>query len=349
MLIYIFLLLIIWLLLYFAKKNQINKKTAFIFIAILFVLIVGMRNVSLGQFDTELVYKPYFYRILHNDLSYIFNLKDIGFQYITYLFTRVFGDNFQLYIFLLTIPYISGITFFIYKYSKYPMLSFVFFICLQYFEISFTLIRQVNAMAILMLATYFLIEKKKKISFIFILIASLFHQTSLVYILMLPLCDLKIKKKYLPFILLGSFIFLFLPTAIMNLLYKILGTDNRFYLYSIKGQQKTYMFYLLNLIIWLVCILGHKFSKTTYDRNIFIIGATVVLYISPLAVTLGEMSRIAYYFGLYEIIIFPDICSRFNGRDRMIFSAICSVCLILYFFSILGPGSNVIPYIPFFG
>lgn len=347
MYIYVGLILIVCFLLLLSKCRYIKMKNTFIIITFIFIMLVGCRNISMGQFDTERVYMPYYFRILNNDISYVFTLKDIGFQLITFVFTRLIGDNFQLYIFLLTIPYISMVSFMIYKYSKYPTLSFIIFISLQYFEISFTLIRQINAMALLLVATHFLINEKNKSSLFCIMLAGVFHQTSLIYLVIFGLKNFNIKKKYIPFILCGSLIFLFLPSPIMNLLYKVLGDDSRFYIYADKGQQKTYIFYLLNLIIWIICYLGFKFENSSKDRKLFFWGATVALYLSPLTLILGEMSRIVYYFGIYEVLIFPDICSRFNYKDRIIFSFCVCIPMILYFLFILGPGSNVIPYIPF--
>ena len=329
------------------EKGRISKKKYIIIIGICLVNIVGLRSIIMGQNDTLMVYKPFFERIIANDLSYALNLKDPGFQLITYLFTRCVGHNFQLYIYLLSVPYIWVVCLFIYKYSKKPVLSLLMFTSLQYFEISFTLIRQVNAMALLMLATYFLIKKKSVFAILFIVLAGFIHQTCLIFLVMIPLSEMVIKRKTMFAVSGISLLFLFFSENILSVIYKVLGTSHRFAIYADKGHQKTYVFYFLNLILWLGCLLTYKYGNETRERKIFFYSATVAMVISPLVVVLGEMSRIVYYFGIYEIILFPDVSNCFSRKSKRTFNFVCYFFMIIYFLLNLGPGSNVIPYIPY--
>lgn len=347
--VWILLFVMVILLEILVKKQNLTKRNEFIIIAICLILMVGFRDETMGQSDTLMVYKPFFQRILINDFSYTLTLKDVGFQIITFIFTRIFGNNFELYKFLLGMPYIIASCLLIYKYSKCTLLSIMMFISLQYFEISFTLMRQVSAMSLLILSTHYLIERKYAKCTMLILVASFFHQISIAFLIVLPLSNFVVKKKHLIWIFFLSVVFILFSNSIISILYELIGSDNRFAIYAIKGQQKTYMFYIQNLILWLGCLLSFKYSRSSRDRNIFFLLSTIAFILSPLVAVLGEMSRVVYLFGIYELVLFPDVVYRFKKEIRIIIIFLGIGIMISYFLLNLGPDSGVIPYISIWG
>lgn len=304
-----------------------------------------MRNENLGLNDTVFVYKRHYYEILTHNFKYIFLLKDYGFQLITFLLTRLLHDNFKVYCLVIVIPYISSVSYIIYKYSKFPCISFILFICLQYFSVAFTLMRQTMGMAILLFSVHLLIKKRNIEFCILVIIASFFHAICIVFLSILVLKYVRFKKWM--FIPLGLIVlyFLFFPNNIMRYIYFLI-TDERFAVYESARQTKNLTLFFTNIMLWsCITIRYHKAKYITGDRKIMYICSSLAVVISPLTIALGEMSRIAYLFGIINIVVFPDFIEVFKkGRERQILVGFMCGLLIIYFMLFLGPQVNIIPY-----
>ncbi|MCH3976610.1 MAG: EpsG family protein [Bacilli bacterium] len=350
MIIYI-LTFILFITLYFILKKYKNGNKIFCTICtIVLILIVGLRNEKLGLTDTLYVYKPHFLQIYHYDFSFIFELKDYGFQIMTYLFTRIFGDNFQLYLFLFGMPYIICISFLIYKFSKNSLISFICFMSLHYFEISFTLMRQVNAMALLALALYFLINKKYFKFIIFVALAYFFHQISIVFLILLPLSFIPLKKKVIaPIVFAICLAFIMMPFTIRDVLFKLVADSERWQSYEVSTTSKNLVLFAINLLFWIISYLYLDDLKKSNANKVLFLCSTLALCISPLTIILGEFSRVSYLFGIANVVLFPNSLEIFKiKKEKMIISTAAIVVFIIYFLFFLGPDANVVPYEFFF-
>ena len=324
------------------KKNGILHYCCIICCAM--CLIAGLRNENLGLTDTLEVYKVFFYRILNNDYSYVLQLKDLGFQTATFVFTRIFGDNFKLYVFLFTIPYILAVTFIIYKFSNNKPLSFIVFMCLHYFEISFTLMRQINGMAFLIIGLYFFVKKRYVKFIVSVLIGSLFHQICIIFILLYLFRFIQFKKWMILVVITFLFFTLAMPEEIMKIAYNFIINNDRFSRYESVGQEKNLMLFLINFIMWIVELIYILKSKTTRLNNILFICSSICLIVSPLTISLGEMSRVAYIFGITNIILLPNSVTIFDSDSKRIINISFATVFFIYFFMFLGPQVNIIPY-----
>lgn len=344
MLIYICVVLIIILSYIPLSKTSRQKKLYCCIVCVALCLVAGLRDENLGLTDTAEVYKVYFYRILNNNYAYVLQQKDWGFQTLTYLFTRIFGDNFLLYVFIFTIPYIIAISFLIYKFSDNKPLSFIVFMCLHYFEISFTLMRQINGMALLCIALYFFINRKFIKYIIFVLIASLFHQICIVFLFVYIFRFIPFKKWMIVPILVLMIITLLLPDSIMQYAYDFIIGDERYSRYEEDGQEKNLVFFLINLVMWIFEFIYIMKTQKSHKNYTLFVCTSICLVISPLTVALGEMSRVAYLFGVAHIVLLPNSVAVFDNKSKVIINIIFAAVFLLYFFLFLGPQVNIIPY-----
>ena len=308
-------------------------------------IVAGLRNENLGLTDTVYVYKKTFYRIMDNDFAYMLTLKDYGFQILTFIFTRICGDNFKLYCLLFTMPYIGAISFMIYRYSSNKCLSFIVFMCLHYYEISFTLMRQICGMAILCLALHLFLEKRYKGYTFCVLLASLFHPICILFITIFVVKFFKFKKWMFVPLLVILFFVLFRPRWILNFVYTYLVSAERFTRYARIDSSKNLMLFIINLTLWSAELLALKKIRYDEKKMMLFMSVTICLIISPLTVALGEMSRIAYLFGMAHVILLPDYLYAFKkGINRKIARVGTGMVLIIYFLFFLGPQVNIIPY-----
>ena len=344
MLIYCCLALIITICYIPLSKTNRQKAIYCVIVCVSLCLVAGLRDESLGLTDTVAVYKVYYYRILQNNYDYVLQQKDWGFQTLTYLFTRIFRDNFLLYVFVFTIPYIISVSFLIYKLSNNKPLSFIVFMCLHYFEISFTLMRQINGMAFLCMALYFFINRKYIRYVIFVLIASLFHQICIVFLFVYMFRFISFKKWMVVPILALLIVTLLAPSSIMKYAYEFIVSDERFSRYEEDGQEKNLVFFLINLVMWVFEYMYIMKKKKSHKNDTLFICTSICLVISPLTVALGEMSRVAYLFGIAHIILLPNSVATFDASSRVIVNISFTAVFLLYFLFFLGPQVNIIPY-----
>lgn len=336
-----FLMIVLYIIL--CKKTN-GMKVYCIIIGICLALIAGLRNENLGLTDTKFVYKVTFNKILNNNnFEYVLTIKDTLFQILTYIYINIFGDNFKLYVLLFTCPYIASVSFFIYKYSNKKWLSFIVFMCLHYFEISFTLMRQINGMAILLVALHYLI-KEKKIKFVFFtILASCFHTVCIIFLVLLPISKIKMQKKIIILILIVLTIFVFYSKEILNIFYSILKID-RFLVYQNSDRVKNRMFFYINLVLWIFEMINYRNIMKDY-RSIFLWSSTICLLFSPLTVVFGEASRISYVFGLVHVVLLTDTIDLIKDKKQKIFAELLvAFVLLIYFVIFLGPQVNIIPY-----
>ena len=146
MLIYYTLILII-LVLGLRCNNEKNKKRYVIFICILLSLVSGLRHYTIGN-DTS-IYLNGFNNMLYYGKNY-FNISrlEIGYNIIVFLFTRI-SDNFNLYLFVLSLFINLLIGNLIIKHSKNISFSLILFIICRFFFSEMNVIRQMLAVAII--------------------------------------------------------------------------------------------------------------------------------------------------------------------------------------------------------
>lgn len=380
MLIYILLLAVIILGFLLTKKNNwVSLQMYFVLVCIGMILIVGLRSISLGIVDTEFIYVPRIKQYFAEGFSYIFlkQKKDVTFYIMTKFFSTIYqNENFVL--FIIGIPYLISVTRLIKKYSKIPWLSFVLFLGLQYFMLSFFLLRQVVAMAFTIIAFDF-IDQKKPIKFVLcVLIASLFHQTALIFLLAYPITKLKPGKKQWIIVAAGFAASLALRSSVMSWIFTILSIiiedTSRYTQYLTRESSLGYTGFLIQLLVFIFVSILYKRQTERYNR-VSLRGTKIVIWkqkirvnenammafddrmdrlynmstislaIVALSVVLGEFYRVAGYFGIFNIILLSNAIFLIKNKSlRLWTSSGVAFVLILYFLFIHLGNVNGVPY-----
>lgn len=330
----------------FVKSKFISLKQYCIFTSVFFIGIVGLRNIYLGITDTSIVYIPRFNNIYHYGWDYTVSIdKDMGFQIVTYIFTKLFGNNEILYLIIMGAPYIISVSFLIYKYSKHPMLSFIVFLSLNYFSLGFTIMRQVIAMSILMVSFHYIIKRKKWKFILSVLLASLFHKVSIIFLIVYPISKLQFRKIYLGVIPLCLGCAILLPNTVKQMMLYFFKDDTRW-----SGHITNAI--TLNLTNFMIClmfvIIGIIYLRSIIKDRINVI----LLYMSilassfaPFSIIIRELGRVSYIFGIFNIILLPNILmTEKNYTTRNIMILVACYIFIIYFFCFLGVDVNILPY-----
>ncbi|MEP6803979.1 MAG: EpsG family protein [Flavobacterium sp.] len=326
MIFYIVFLLFISSLLLMQYFCPFKQRILEIIVLGIIVLISGLRK-SVG-YDYNNYVLWYLYKVRDQDFEF-------GFVAIMNLFRYFDLPPFFLFFFFSFFTYL-----FVYlgikKYTSNSNLALLFFIMIPgLYLTSFTILRQFFSVAICFYSFSFLINKKYIQYFLLMFIGLSIHNSCLIpFILFLIVFRYgnQIKINYLYGIMFFSFLF------------SSLGFFHFFHFFFDKSR---YLYYFSNqnelVNIWKIIVLNFegililyyfKINKYTYSYQHYL----VVLYsFSIVFLNLfsnnADLTRIAIYFRIFEIIIVSDlIFSQANNNRKILFSFFYT----LYFLSFLN-------------
>lgn len=179
--------------------NTESKKGAAVYLGIVFsffAFLLMFKAPSVGN-DTE-TYIKLFKEIASYDKVSNFLMDsryEAGFVYIIRIISKLFDD--PQYLFILTGPFIAfSFGRFIYKYSRLPWMSVYMFLTLQFFDLSFSGLRQIISIAVLLFSYDFLIKRRPIQFFSIVFIAATIHTSAVLFLLLYPFTSLKQTRNF---------------------------------------------------------------------------------------------------------------------------------------------------------
>jgi len=303
----------------------------------------------MGLFDTYFVFTRTLRRIYEFGLPFVRAYpKDPLFQYLSYFFTRLFGLNEPLYLILFSAPFIIAASLLIYKYSKNIYLSFILFASTQMFTITFTLMRQINAMALLIFAFFALMKNKYLLFFSLVVTATFIHEISLLF-LIVPLLFkfINVPLITVSFPIIGILLGTVFTPLIRFVIELIVGANSRFdHMINARQSNNMTMFFIFTII----CMVAIYFSKKTSDvllKKSTILSSFSLLFF-PLTAINREFARIAYFFIPFLLISYPNALNYIEEeKPKIIIQALSAVVLMVYFLFFLIHTTGLYPYATF--
>lgn len=338
-----------------ALKNK-KMKLGKILLTISFLipcLIAGIRSEYVGT-DVHTYLKGLYIDFLNNSanpISAVFSHNiEPGFCLLVYISTFFKSLNFTMFM----VSFVSILPIYIFAYkNRYKINIFIIIsiFMLSMFCISLSMMRQSIAMSFIILGTYYYIENNKKYAYLNLIIAFLFHYSSIVGIIIYYVINTIRKAKYnklfiafnlvIVFALFVTIIYSFLPyLGIKYSSYLINHTSSSFKLLSLAKK-----------IFWLVPIfisIGRcKFNK--YYLDILIISFVfiffdIVLYI--FGIKLAILPRLGLYFmNVSLFMFFPIFIKAFKQRYISSFIVILILFMIWWnMTAVENDTSGVYPY-----
>lgn len=368
MLIYLVCFFLSFVVLLISQKFSKNKKLSFIIQVMSLVvlsILAGVRDISIGT-DVETYVNPVFRICCKYRCSllgmYGYNIEKgyIVLNYLVSLFTN------KLYILMFVIQFF--ILFFsllairkLYK-ENYPFVYLLFI--LLFYNMSLNIIRQFMAIGLCLYALSFLFENKNKSFFFLIFIASLFHSSSVLFIIVFILYKLLQKNPknlrliiMLPIILLVIYfsINLFFPN-ILNYIISHISILSKYKFYLTHYVHNSLKFYTIAIIIDVVFIMLYILFNKVYDRksNLSRFYFTLLL-IDIICLFVATKYDITYRFGLYFripalLFFIYNIGFIFINKERKNYNffikLISTIIVLLYWFGVyvFGNSGETIPY-----
>lgn len=348
MAIYIFLLIYILFfeIIYQKMKNNFSRKIYILFVGFILLFLMGARHSSMGNYDTENIYLPAFSNIKNLSFFKVIEIykKDVLFYILTKVFT-LFFTNEQLWLTFVSFPFIFMVCRLIYKYSKNIYLSFIVFLALNYYGMNFTLLRHSIALAFVLYSYDFLRTKKIKMFVLTVCIASLFHSTSLIFLLAYPISKLKFDFKQVLVLCVAFLMTQLFGNEIFRLIFNFIKIE-RYQAYINRGITIDLMPFFINTFFLLTNIYIYQNSKKK-DTEIELLLNLSTINCALLSCTtiIGESYRLAMFYGIFNIILLPNSIKLLSKKEtRVILLYGIYIVLILYFLFCSLENAMILPY-----
>lgn len=332
--------------------KPVLKKVILVIIVLLLSLCSGFRGVTVGT-DTM----GYMLTIESCRQGYFGGVSggmELGFYLLIKSILFVF-DNPQFVLVVIALIINSLIIARLWSLKDKISFSFmVFFYTALYYVVTYSGVRQWIAVAVVFYASKYVFGHKYGIFIIFVLVAGTVHYTALfalLYILLDIIFWKRVPPKYKkiffiglissPFLLYGMFI-LITKTGIISQYYHLLANDYK------NINIGFNLFVKLAIILFVVLFVKEKdyhFKDSAFYKKV------ILFYFVGVLLTFSgyfyrNISRIGWYFMVYEIIFFSMV-SKTKRFGIILQYVIVLITLYLFYRSLSGSDVNQMPYIPF--
>lgn len=336
-----------------------NKKvyhSIFLLFIVVFLLLGGLRWETGTDWDAYL--NAYNSTCSFSDIFAIHNLEfETGFLLLNWI-SHYVSDNYTACLILESILIFYLLKNALEQQSIFPLFSLFIYYSMSLAGIFF--VRQTIAMTILLFATKYIIERDKKKFIIWVLIATMFHRTSLAYLIAYWCYNRSIGwiKMCLLF-LLSAFLGLILAKVVLMVLgaldlgiislkinaYLELGEDENYTIYSTTGIiiraaiNRGFLFFMY----WMFLKNTRKVNPTVNCLiNINIIGACFYFMLAPIALS---FARVTAYFDIVQILIIPYFFfHRKLGEKAIIFFIVIIYSMLRLYVALTSYTDAYIPY-----
>lgn len=178
---------------------------------------------------------------------------------------------------------------------------------------------------------------------IFIGLSYLIHNSSILFLLAIPLVFFKIRWWYLLLVFVLLFIGKYVQIDQIVLLSKLFFED-RFATYgTVYESSQNISALMMQIILFLICfIVKDKLIKRDIRNNFFFNLLFVGLVFQSFSGMIAEMARISFYFSMFAMILVPRAFKEYSISYRKLIYFVFSVVCLYYLFFLTG--SNLPEY-----
>lgn len=337
------------------RRRRVFSATILSLSFLLFLFPLALRHELVG-IDTWAYYRI-FEVIFYEDDPFLRLRYEPGYTFIN-LAVKYFGGGPEFVIMISAVASLLPFFYVIIKYSRSYLASASILCGVGVYGFMFNGVRQAIAMGIVFFAFHLILRKKYLISFFFILIASMFHFTAIIfvfsYIFVFRLFRLGFVSAFLVWVFSLLFMFPFVADMAMGYLGLIVPDVYVSYVQSGDSESGFRLRYLANQLF---CVLLLYF---VYVRKRFGFGHVALLFLyvtlfgfvlSNFFVHMGYLQRIALYFVMISCVALPFLAFEvFNRISFVVFVLFCFFVFSVFYIRGLSLGSNgIVPYFTIFG
>lgn len=275
---------------------------------------------------------------------------EIGFNLLVKLVQAVFGFDGKKYIIIFAIVAFVTILLFlkgIKEQSEWFALSLFLYIALGFYASSFNSIRNYLAFAFAFYSVKYIFKRDFVKFAIIILLGATFHMTVLVVLIAYPLGLVKWKWWKGAILGAGCISLLAFPNFYRRIVFLIYPHyENSIFDvgdFSIINIIRCFGVIALSLILYKRVLKNNEKNMFFFNMNVF--AAVIYCFCSFLPL----ISRIGYYFNIYQIILIPEIIKAMPKKWMRVASTVAIIVLgsgyyIYFIYSSKTNGTGLIPY-----
>lgn len=231
------------------------------------------------------------------------------------------------------------------KYSQNIPLSYIIFASFVVYHFTFSGLRQAIAIGITTFS-YIFIDRQKVLLFLTcVLIASLFHVSSICFIVYYPLCNwLKMtNRKYFLAVMFGCIVILCLKPILESVIPMIFG-GHKYLGYIQKETIPAYNLIIIIFTIFLFTFIVKSPSRQLQNYRMAVFCAVMSQALGLISMT---ATRIGFYFIPFIALAIPQ--TLFEAKEsslnkNVIASGITAFMIFFFFYAYSGGYLDVIPY-----
>lgn len=313
------------MLLFLFVTSHVTKTNIFTLLGLFLILMVGATRFEIGY--DYFNYVSFYSEYIPDYIEPIFRISILLMNYL--------GFNYEFYFFIYSAVTILVLFYAIVKYTHYRNTALLLFVLIPGLYLnSFSIIRQSIALSFFFLAVYYLVSEPRLFKFWFFSLVSVgFHYPAaivilFVYVLRFILSKELSLKEYL-IILILSFIIYKINLASFAL--SLLG--GKYSLYASFVQPVSLLKIIVsNLFILLLLAFKKQYIKSEVDvfiLNLVFVGAVIINVFADFV----PVSRLGYYFVIFQILVVPNLIYSFpscNIRQISLKALIVAVAITYY-------------------
>jgi len=310
---------------------------------IFFFLLYSLRSYTVGTDTIGYIFNV-FPQIKNLSYKEIFQNERDPFFYIVVKFVQenISDLNIVWFTFIALIFWIPVIHI-LKKYSYNIFMSLIILMIFRYTDFPLNAMRNGIAVGITFFSTQYLIEKKIFKFILCIIIATLFHKTALIYLLLMPFMFINLLEKKI--FIYSSILFVFM---FKNILYQYIFK----YLFSVDPSYQMYLNIdpgkiLTFLIVSFFFLLTTYFlqpSKGNYFMKIFYSSTFLSTIFGIFSLENPAFYRSSLYFGFSFAITVPYALKFIYKKYSKKFSISIILSCLLLIYILGGPAPGVVPY-----
>lgn len=329
----------------------INGAAIIVFFVLLF-LVLALRHKTVGADTVNYINK--YHQIGYDNFSAIWSGKrtvDIGYGLLNkFLATIGIGD--RMFLAIVSLMMVAPIAWLYYNESDNWLLTVSMFIILPDFSMCFTGLRQGLAISLVPLA-YFFTKRHNIIGFLIsVFVALTFHNSAIFLLIMYPLFNFKLQKKWLFAVVPAMLLAFVFNRQLYSLSIRFLGGkyEERYSNISGTGAYTMLILFVLMAVLSFILTDEKKMDPDDFGLRNFLLLIVALQFFAPVN---SVAMRMNYYFLLLLPIIMPRMiaCSKDKYRKiALTVQYIMAGFFLVYFFYKGFKGKeafHIFPYKPF--
>jgi hypothetical protein len=291
-----------------------NNKIFVSIVTLILLAISGFRDTTVGS-DLAVYYKQFMEISTLNSLAEVLaSQKNFGYALFNWGFIKVFGPNYQLFLFIIAAISTLSLGYTIYRYSPAPYVSFLLYLSLGFYDFTFSGLKQTLALAFVILS-YKYIYERKQINFILIVaLGATFHLSAFVFLPVYYIAHKKWSAKYAGFMLLAYLFVLMLRGQIVEFLAEMYKETPVVYIADgFIGGKAIAIIMLLILGVFLNKKNGLVDSvKYTTLFNIMLLAFAI----QSLSIYSHNFTRLNFFYFQFAIFYIPVLIENFSVHSN---------------------------------